>query len=1335
MIEISTLSEKHSGNIQLINNSDKSSGNTLQSSSQATEKNQKSIVSELYLTMILKRKERVIINFLIIIQGKEMKKRLQQKVVAFLLASILTLSNIFSLPVAVYAENVEDIDIEEVLTSPDTIEEFYEEDADESSVCENEVVEEEQEYPSQNFGSKSLNAVTVEASCDEGVFPEGTEMKLSSVSSLVKEEIMKAVNSQNGENEKTVDIVAVDITFFHDGEEIQPKGKVNVSMHSDRAIEGDNHKVVHYDGDTEIIADASGTDASITADSFSIYAIVGEDYTEQVEKTVRYFYDFYVDENLVETQIVKTGDKLTEPSIPDSETNKEFAGWRAEGTTEDLNFDERITTDAADTEDKHIRVDARFVKKYQVIFYMNEEKSLVLDTIVKPDGESVDTTSLILANTDTKQFKGWYDAATGTKTNVDSVTLNGKDIELLPIFEEGVWVRFHSMGGTYVKPVFKYVNDTVASPLAERMGYTLTGWYTSEASAEANVEADKFDFSTPVTDTIDLYAGWEAQKVKYQLAIWTENADDDEYALYGVEEKEEFTGTELTAAMFEAIEPLENGQYPCFDLDVDKTSENLCTVKGDGTTVQNVYFKRHVFTVGFYNASGSLIFTIPNVKYNSCMYDSYKPLYEQYQDQLPGTGWRRDYRNDQYVMLDAEFYEYKKACRYIYLDQKTEAFYRQYIEPHKDNTGILKLTRQNREVYTYTFNTYYQYLDDETTPEGAEIKEVDGVTYYKYQEAKSFRVSNTWGNNYWNTRPWIFTKAVNVATGQTLQMTTGSDSNTVQENANTLYDHFFRRGSYQLGFDEPGLESSDLLFEEKLTGYEPKNYVKGETEKMIGEKTYVFKGWETKDGELVDFSTARMPQEDLVLYAKWEPVYRNVTVNYDNGDEATSITVEEGDTVTSIVTPVKDGYTFVGWRTSEGDIFDFDTKIVNDTELIAIWQPQETAYTVHYDAGEFGNFDKQDANRYVNEATAVILGAPTVTNSKKIFIGWKIGDDSLMKSGTFQIKKSDADNDNVITLMAQYSDKPDRTTVTYDPNGGNGTVKTYEDVAENNEETTVKDADAVGFRAKTGYKFKHWSTSADDSGDAFYPKEKIFLDTNDSNKTLYAVWEKDESQTKTLKYTVQHEVAGEVRDSDVYTLDVWVLDEDKIEVIAGSLDKKIYEGYKYESMDSEVAVGDEVDNGAIITLKYVAQDDKLVYDSNGGTGDMADTPGKTFDTVTVSTHTFTRSDYEFAGWNTKADGTGITYTDGADYVLTTEDDVLYAQWTKIEESSQQDDGDTDTDTPADDKDTETSANKTSPKPVTSAPHTGDDISLAIVAFLFAIATLGGFIFTRIKKNL
>lgn len=46
--EINTLSEKHSGNIQMIKDSDKCSGNILLSSSQGYRKNQESIVSELY---------------------------------------------------------------------------------------------------------------------------------------------------------------------------------------------------------------------------------------------------------------------------------------------------------------------------------------------------------------------------------------------------------------------------------------------------------------------------------------------------------------------------------------------------------------------------------------------------------------------------------------------------------------------------------------------------------------------------------------------------------------------------------------------------------------------------------------------------------------------------------------------------------------------------------------------------------------------------------------------------------------------------------------------------------------------------------------------------------------------------------------------------------------------------------------------------------------------------------------------------------------------------------------------------------------------------------------
>ena len=46
---------------------------------------------------------------------------------------------------------------------------------------------------------------------------------------------------------------------------------------------------------------------------------------------------------------------------------------------------------------------------------------------------------------------------------------------------------------------------------------------------------------------------------------------------------------------------------------------------------------------------------------------------------------------------------------------------------------------------------------------------------------------------------------------------------------------------------------------------------------------------------------------------------------------------------------------------------------------------------------------------------------------------------------------------------------------------------------------------------------------------------------------------------------------------------------------------------------------------------------------------------------TLNANTFTRTGYNFLNWNTKADGTGDTYSDGATVTLT-EDTTLYAQW-------------------------------------------------------------------------
>lgn len=73
----------------------------------------------------------------------------------------------------------------------------------------------------------------------------------------------------------------------------------------------------------------------------------------------------------------------------------------------------------------------------------------------------------------------------------------------------------------------------------------------------------------------------------------------------------------------------------------------------------------------------------------------------------------------------------------------------------------------------------------------------------------------------------------------------------------------------------------------------------------------------------------------------------------------------------------------------------------------------------------------------------------------------------------------------------------------------------------------------------------------------------------------------------------------------------------------------------------------------------------ITFDGNGGRGSMANQVICETDTTTPLTkNSFTRDGYEFAGWNTKADGTGTAYNDEATNVGKDGSITLYAQWTK-----------------------------------------------------------------------
>ena len=75
----------------------------------------------------------------------------------------------------------------------------------------------------------------------------------------------------------------------------------------------------------------------------------------------------------------------------------------------------------------------------------------------------------------------------------------------------------------------------------------------------------------------------------------------------------------------------------------------------------------------------------------------------------------------------------------------------------------------------------------------------------------------------------------------------------------------------------------------------------------------------------------------------------------------------------------------------------------------------------------------------------------------------------------------------------------------------------------------------------------------------------------------------------------------------------------------------------------------------------------ITLNSNDGNEYVSEQTFTLNDTAPIATDIFVRDGYEFTGWNTKADGSGTPYADGADFYAGTENIglALYAQWRQI----------------------------------------------------------------------
>ena len=201
--------------------------------------------------------------------------------------------------------------------------------------------------------------------------------------------------------------------------------------------------------------------------------------------------------------------------------------------------------------------------------------------------------------------------------------------------------------------------------------------------------------------------------------------------------------------------------------------------------------------------------------------------------------------------------------------------------------------------------------------------------------------------------------------------------------------------------------------------------------------------------------------------------------------------------------------------------------------------------------------------------------------------------------------------------------------------------------------------------SRTGYNFSEWNTEADGKGDSYNPNDVISLNGTEVN--LYAQWTANQHSltwdlnggtVTTAGTNAAVNATGTVSGSVAYGTAI------KAPIVMKT-------GYSFAGWHDGNAIvtppNTMPDNNISYKAQWTANTYTVQFDANGGTGTM-DNQSFTYDAnpKALSANTFTRTGYNFTGWNTAADGTGTSYADNAEVQnLTSEPNgeiTLYAQW-------------------------------------------------------------------------
>lgn len=509
-------------------------------------------------------------------------------------------------------------------------------------------------------------------------------------------------------------------------------------------------------------------------------------------------------------------------------------------------------------------------------------------------------------------------------------------------------INFNLDGGYGVEPIYARYGAPVNVGNPQKPGYTFTGW------------SGEIPKTMPVIENpLSFTANWEKGTAGFTVVFWYENANDVGYSVAGT-----FTPADVAPGTQKSSGDYQNQSFEGrddkhFTYNADKAE--TVNVKGDGSTVLNVYYTRNPYTLKFRELDCDKWFLHTH---NDNCYKVIKTITAKYQADIHGNFPIKDGN-------ETIWWTVPSGC--------------QSFEPDNYLGSIDTMPGENITFTKYESQSgakLYYYVET--------LKGASGQTSYNGRNYNLYKVIDLKGNNINLTYKEEFHPILGFIQGESNPYLPVNGSVSAQKN-NYLY---YTRNSYNLSFYNYNAvvagKGGSVQYEAPLSSY----YFKPDYPDKLEKNAYVFSGWYTTsgcfEGSEADLNTLTMPASDLVLYAKWVPkthtvkTYLTKDVLDNNGQAIQTWTdVPHGTALTDPpANREREPYTFVGWfyisDTDEEKAFDFSMPVNRDLNLYAKWRADVNVdYVIHYRL--------EDGTTIAEDTTGSALAGTTKTFAAKTF--------------------------------------------------------------------------------------------------------------------------------------------------------------------------------------------------------------------------------------------------------------------------------------------------------------------------------------------------------------